>query len=117
MVAKLFEFKFDKINWDGALRITLSLLVTLIVLNALGLSKYWSSFAFGLLFVGISDLYSPGDSTSTRTRRIVFTTLAGALITGLGTALGVNWVLATVGAFVVTLLFGATEAWSKSAAF
>lgn len=117
MVAKLFEFKYDKMNWGGALRITVGLLVSLIVLTALGQSKYWGSFAFGILFVGISDLYSPGDSMSVRTRRIVITTLAGALITGLGTALGVNWALATMGTFVIALLFGASEAWGKTAAF
>ena len=43
MVAKLFEFKFDKLNWAGALRITVGLLMSLIVLDALGQSKYWAA--------------------------------------------------------------------------
>jgi hypothetical protein len=115
--AKLFEFKFDKLNWRGSLIVTVGLLVSLIVLDVLGLSKYWSSFAFGILFVGISDLSSRGDSKSNRMRRIAIMTLAGAFITGIGTVLGVNWALAAVGTFVLVLLFGASEAWGKHAAF
>ncbi len=117
MVAKLFEFNFDKLNWRGSLIITVGLIVSLIVLDALGLSKYWSSFAFGILFVGISDLSSRGASKSTRMRRIAIMTLAGTLLTGIGTVLGVNWALAAVGTFVVVLLVGGSEAWGKPAAY
>jgi hypothetical protein len=114
--AHLFEFKTDKFNWVVGLRVVVALFVPLFVLGALGLTQYWPNVSFGVIFVGISDLFTLKAPIGYRMRRLGITTLAGALLTVLGLVMGVNWELAVLGTFVITLLLGATLAWGKPAA-
>ena len=118
MIAKahLFEFKTDKLNWGIGVRVVVALFVPLIVLGALGLTQYWASVSFGVIYVGISDILTLKAPIGYRMRRLGIITLAGALLTALGLVLGVNWELAVLGTFVITLLCGATLAWGKPAA-
>jgi hypothetical protein len=89
--ADLFEFKTDQLKW--------------------GKVQYWPNISFGVLYVGLSDLFSHGAPFSTRMRRLTITTLVGALFT----ALGANWEVAVLATFVVTLLCGAALAWGMPA--
>ena len=114
--AKLFEFKADKLHWRTGLRVVVALIVTLIVLGVLGLTKYWPAFSFGTFFVGISDIMTLKDPIGYRMRRLSIITLVGALLTALGLVLGVNWVLAVLSTFLISLLLGASLAWGKPAA-
>ena len=116
MIANLFEFKTDKIKWGSGLRVVVILVVALIVLDALGLTQYFTSVTFGAFIVGMCDLLALKASIGYRMQRLGVITLAGALLTALGLVLGVNWELAVLGTFVITLLLGATLAWSKPAA-
>ena len=116
MIANLFEFKTDKLNWGSGLRVVVALIVPLIVLGALGLTQYWPAVSFGAFFVGISDIMTLKAPIGYRMRRLGIITLAGALLTALGLVLGVNWELAVLGTFVITLLLGASLAWGKPAA-
>jgi hypothetical protein len=111
--AHLFEFKADKLNWGFGLRVVVALFVSFIVLGALGLAQYWASLSFGVIYVGISDVFTHNAPLGYRMRRLGIITLAGALLTALGWVLGVNWELAVLGTFVITLLLGATLAWGK----
>ena len=115
MIAKahLFEFKTDKIKWGSGLRVVVILVVSLIVLDALGLSQYWASVTFGAFIMGMCDLLVLNSPTGYRMQRFGVILLVGALLTALGLVLGVNWVLAVLGTFVITLLLGATLAWGK----
>jgi Fusaric acid resistance protein-like len=115
--AKLFEIKTDRVNWGSGLRVVVALFVPLIVLGVLGLTQYWPNVSFGALFVGISDILTLKAPIGYRMRRLGIITLAGALLTVLGLVMGVNWELAVLGTFVITLLCGATLAWGKPAAF
>ena len=115
--ANLFEFKTDKLNWGSGLRVMVALFVPLTVLGALGLTQYWISVSFGVLFVGLSDLITLGAPIGYRMRRLGIITLVGALLTALGLVLGVNWELAVLSTFVISLLLGASLAWGKPAAF
>jgi hypothetical protein len=115
--AHLFEFKTDKFNWGVGLRVVVALFVPLIVLGALGLTQYWPGVSFGVLFVGISDLFTLKAPIGYRMWRLGIITLAGALLSALGLVLGVNWELAVLGTFVISLLLGASLAWGKLAAF
>ena len=118
MIAKahLFEFKTDKLNWGNGLRIVVALFVPLILLGALGLTQYWANVSFGVIFVGLSDIFTLKAPIGYRMRRLGIITLAGALLTALGLVMGVNWELAVLGTFVITLLCGAALAWGKPAA-
>jgi hypothetical protein len=117
VIANLFEFKTDGLNWGSGLRVAVALFVPLIVLGALGLTQYWSSVSFGALFVGMSDYFTLQAPIGYRMRRLGIITLAGALLTALGLVLGVSWELAVLGTFVITLLLGASLVWGKPAAF
>ncbi len=118
MIAKahLFEFKTDGLNWGLGLRVVVALFVPLIVLGALGLTQYWPSVSFGALLVGMSDVFTLKAPIGYRMLRLGIITLVGALLTALGLVLGVNWELAVLGTFVITLLCGAALAWGKPAA-
>lgn len=116
MIANLFEFKTDKIKWSGGLSVVVILVVSYIVLDALGLSQYWESVTFGAFIVAMCNLPALKAPIGYRMQRLGVITLLGALLTALGLVLGVNWVLAVLGAFVISLLFGATLAWGKPAA-
>jgi hypothetical protein len=118
MIAKanLFEFKTDNIKWSSGLRVVVILVVSLIVLDALDLSQYWASVTFGAFIVGMCDLLALKAPIGYRMQRLGVFTLIGALLTALGLVLGVNWGLAVLGTFVITLLLGAALAWGKPAA-
>ena len=118
MIAKahLFEFKSDGVHWGLGVRVLVALLAPLIVMGPLGLTQYWSSLSFGVLFVAISDVLTLKAPIGYRLQRLGIITLLGALLTALGLGLGLNWVLAVLGIFVITLLCGATLAWGKPAA-
>ena len=116
MKANLFEFKTDKLNWGAGLRVTLALFVPLIVLGVLGLTQYWTSVSLAALFVGASDQLTLGAPIGYRMWRLGIITLVGALLTALGLVLGVNWELAVLGTFVISLLCGASLAWGQPAA-
>ncbi len=53
MIAKahLFEFKSDGVHWGLGVRVLVALLAPLIVMGPLGLTQYWGSLSFGVLFV------------------------------------------------------------------
>jgi len=110
--AKLFEFKADKLHWRTGLRVV----VALIVLGVLGLTKYWPAFSAGTFYVGMSDIMTLKDPIGYRMRRLSIITLVGALLTALGLVLGVNWVLAVLSTFLISLLLGASLAWGKPTA-
>jgi hypothetical protein len=114
--AQLFEFKTDQIKWSTGLRVVVILVVSLIVLDALGLTQYWASVTFGAFILGMCDLLVLNSPTGYRMQRFGVILLVGALLTALGLVLGVNWELAVLGTFVITLLLGATLAWGKPAA-
>ena len=115
MIAKahLFEFKADKLNWGFALRVVVALFVSFIVMGALGLIQYWAGLSFGVIYVGISDVFTHTAPIGFRMRRLGIITIAGAVLSVLGVVLGVNWELAVLGIFVISLLLGATLAWGK----
>lgn len=116
MIATLVEVKTDKIKWGSGLRCAVALFVPLIVTGALNLTQYWPSIAFGVLFVGISDIIVLGAPLGYRMMRLGIITLVGALLTALGLVLGVNLLLTLLGTFVISLLCGAALAWGKPAA-
>jgi hypothetical protein len=115
--AHLFEFKTDGIHWGLGVRVVVALLAPLIVMGPLGLTQYWGSLSFGVLFVGLSDIFTLKAPIGYRLQRLGIITLLGALLTALGLVLGLQWELAVLGTFVITLLCGATLAWGKPAAF
>ena len=119
MIAKahLFEFKSDGVHWGLGVRVLVALLAPLIVMGPLGLTQYWGSLSFGVLFVGLSDIFTLKAPIGYRLQRLGIITLLGALLTALGLVLGLNWELAVLGTFVITLLCGASLAWGKPAAF
>jgi hypothetical protein len=111
--AHLFEFKTDKLNWGLGLRGLVALVVPFIVLAALGIPQYWAPLSFGVIFVAIGDVFTQTAPIGFRMRRLAIITLVGAVLTALGVVMGVNWELAVLGTFVVTLLLGATLVWGK----
>ena len=119
MIAKahLFEFKSDGVHWGLGVRVLVALLAPLIVMDPLGLTQYWGSLSFGVLFVALSDMFTLKAPIGYRLQRLGIITLLGALLTALGLVLGLNWELAVLGTFVITLLCGASLAWGKPAAF
>jgi hypothetical protein len=86
--AHLFEFKAEKLNWGFGLRVVVALSVSFIVLGALGLAQYWASLSFGVIYVGICDVFTLKAPIGYRMRRLGIITLAGALLTALGWVLG-----------------------------
>jgi uncharacterized membrane protein YccC len=116
MRAHLFEFKTDKIDWANGLHVVVAMFVPLIVMSRLGLTQYWASLSLGVIWLGISDLYTHDSPIGYRLQRLGIITLAGVLLTALGVVLGLNWELAVLGTFVVTLLCGACVVWGKLAA-
>ncbi len=114
MLANLLEIKTDKLDWGYGLRVVVILFVSYIVLGQLGLGKYWFGLTLGALLVAASDQITL--PIGYRVLRLGSITLVGVLLTFLGQVLGVNWELAVLGTFLVTLLCGASLAWGQPAA-
>ena len=117
MKKDLFSFKTDEINWSSGFRIVVALFLSLLLMSLLGLTQYWTSVAFGVIFVGVSDLTSLNEPISFRIKRLAIITFAGALLTALGLIFGLNFGLAVVSTFAITLLLGAFVVWGKAAAY
>ena len=103
-IGKIFELHWQGLNLPRGLVALGVLLIPFVVLAAIGHEKYWLSLSFGALFVGISD---PGGPYKERLRTMGGVGLLGALLTGLGFAIGGgSWVIVVIASFAVTLLCG-----------
>jgi Fusaric acid resistance protein-like len=101
---KLFELDRKGLNLPRAVVVVVLVVVPLIILSLLGQERYFTSLAFGAVFVGLSD---PGGEYGQRLRRMVLFALIGALLTALAFWVGDRaWELVVVAAFLVTLLSG-----------
>ena len=104
-VAKVFELNRKGLNVGRGVTVAAAtMLLPLIVLTALHLEHYWTSMAFGALFVWLSD---PGGNYAFRVRDMALVGVIGTLLTALGYGFGGGaWGLAVLAAFVVTVLAG-----------
>ena len=105
-LAALFKLDLKQFNLKRGIAVVVVLFLPLIVLSLINQQKYWLSLAFAALFVALSD---PGGDYVTRLKRMLGVALIGALLTGLGFAIGGGpWGWVVLAAFVVTLLGGLT---------
>src|SRR6201993_57560 len=103
-LSKVFELNWKGLNVPRALVILAVLGGSLIVMEAAGWSVYWVTLALAALFAGVSD---PGGEFGYRASRMGLFAVIGALLTGLGFAIGEKaWELVVLAAFVVTALGG-----------
>src|ERR1700674_5805937 len=103
-LATIFEFNPKGFNLSRGLTIVVVLFAPLVVLSAMGESKYWLSLSFAALYVGLSD---PGGDYGIRLSRMAAVALIGAFLTALGFAIGGGpWGWGVLAVFVVTLARG-----------
>jgi Fusaric acid resistance protein-like len=103
-LAKIFHIERQGINVTRGLQIVVVMAISLAVMSAIGLEKYWLSLAFAMLFVALSD---PGGSYRRRLRSMTAVGLIGGALTALGFAIGGGpWGLVVVAAVVITLAAG-----------
>lgn len=103
-LAKLFKLDYSGLNTTLALLVLELLIIDSVVLFTNHDTLYLFSAIFGTLFVGLSD---PGGAFKSRIGPMLFTGIAGALLTALGFYLGRGaWGWVTIAAFTVTLLSG-----------
>jgi len=103
-LSKVFELNPKGLNVPRALIILAVMGGSLIVMEAAGWSVYWVTLALAALFAGASD---PGGEFGYRASRMGLFAVIGALLTGLGFAIGEKaWELVVLAAFVVTVLGG-----------
>ncbi|HTP21033.1 MAG TPA: FUSC family protein [Solirubrobacteraceae bacterium] len=103
-LSKVFELNWKGLNVPRALIILGILGGSLIVMEAAGWSVYWVTLAMAALFAGVSD---PGGEFGYRATRMGLFAVIGALLTGLGFAIGEKaWELVVLAAFVVTVIGG-----------
>jgi hypothetical protein len=84
-LSKVFELNWKGLNVPRALVILAVLGGSLIVMEAAGWSVYWVTLAMAALFAGVSD---PGGQFGYRATLMAFFAVIGALLTGLGFAIG-----------------------------
>ena len=103
-LTKVFEIKRDAIDVPRGLVTVGLFLIVLLVVVLVGEEKYWENVTFGALFVALSD---PGGPYVARLRAMTWVALGGALVTGLGYAIGGGpWVIVVIAAFLITFLSG-----------
>jgi uncharacterized membrane protein YccC len=99
-------FKIDKsgVKVRRGLEVLVALVVPLVVMGAMGLDRYWLSFAFAMLFTALSDL---GGNYPRRLEAMAAVGILGGVATTLGFVLGGGpWGLVVAVSFVLVLLAG-----------
>ncbi len=103
-LAKLFVLNRAGLNLKRGAVVFGGMLVPFVVLTALDQQQYFLPAAFATLFAAMCD---PGGEYRTRVQMMAGMAVAGALLTGLGFAVGARgWGLVVLAAFVVTLAAG-----------
>jgi hypothetical protein len=103
-LAKVFELNRKGLNLPRGFATAGVLVVLGAVLVALDYETYVLTFVFAVLFAALSD---PGGTFGYRAQRMALFGVVGALLTGLGFAIGDGaWGYVVLAAFVVTLLGG-----------
>jgi hypothetical protein len=103
-IASLFTLNRSKFHPVVGVIVTVILVMSLLVLRALGHEELGLSFSFGLLFTAITGV-AGGGTQATRVRWSGTVALVGTLLTALGFILGgASWTLVTLAVFVSTLL-------------
>ncbi len=103
-LAKLFVLNRAGLNLERGAVVFGGMLVPFVVLTALDQQQYFLPAAFATLFAAMCD---PGGEYRTRVQMMAGMAVAGALLTGLGFAVGARgWGLVVLAAFVVILAAG-----------
>ena len=103
-LAKMFALNRAGLNVKRGAVVFGGMLVPFVVLTALDQQQYFLPAAFATLFAAMCD---PGGEYRTRVQMMAGMAVAGALLTGLGFAVGARgWGLVVLAAFVVTLAAG-----------
>lgn len=103
-LAKMFALNRAGLNVKRGAVVFGGMLVPFVVLTALDQKQYFLPAAFATLFAAMCD---PGGEYRTRVQMMAGMAVAGALLTGLGFAVGARgWGLVVLAAFVVTLAAG-----------
>jgi hypothetical protein len=115
-IASLFTLKRGQLHPLLAIVVAVILVVSLLVLRALGHPELFLSFSFGLLVTGLSDIVVRG-AYPTRVRWSGAIVLVGAVVTALGFLMGgASWVVVALAVLVTTLLSTLAMAYGKRGA-
>jgi uncharacterized membrane protein YccC len=110
-LAEVFAVDHRGIKPIRGLIVIAAMLISLAIMSAIGLEKYWLSLVFAMLFCALSD---PGGTYRRRVGSMAAVGLIGSVLTAVGFAIGGGpWGLVVVVAFVVTLGAGLSLKFGK----